>query len=181
MSDSPDRFDVLAELGALRRYAGSLARGSEDAEDLVHDTLVRAYEKRSTFHSGRNLRVWLLSILHNCFIDRRRRWRTEPADGAAEAPEPAAPPPQEHSVRLAEVREAFLALPAEQRAALHLVAIEGLTYAEAAASLGVPVGTVMSRLARARAALRAVEDGARPRTGPLPHLRIVGGSDGPVS
>jgi RNA polymerase sigma-70 factor (ECF subfamily) len=178
MSDTPDRFDVLAELGALRRYAGSLARGGEDAEDLVHDTLVRAYEKRSTFQRGRNLRVWLLSILHNCFVDRVRSRRAQAAEAAAPLPEAAAPPPQEHVVRLAEVREAFLALPADQRAALHLVAIEGLTYAEAAAALGVPVGTVMSRLARARAALRAIEDGT-PLAGPAPRLRIVGGSDDP--
>ena len=178
MSDTSDRFDVLAELGALRRYAGSLARGGEEAEDLVHDTLVRAYERRATFRRDRNLRVWLLSILHNCFIDRLRRRRGEMvgAGRAAEVAETAAAPPQEHSVRLAEVREAFLALPADQRAVLHLVAIEGLSYAEAAVSLGVPVGTVMSRLARARAALRAVEDGT-PQTGATPRLRIVGGSD----
>jgi RNA polymerase sigma factor (sigma-70 family) len=180
MSDTPDRFDVLAELGALRRYAGSLARGGEEAEDLVHDTLVRAYERRATFRYDRNLRVWLLSILHNCFVDRLRRRRGEASgsDRAGEVAETAVPASQEHSVRLAEVREAFLALPAEQRAVLHLVAIEGLSYAEAAASLGVPVGTVMSRLARARATLRALEDGT-PRAGPAPRLRIVGGSDEP--
>jgi RNA polymerase sigma-70 factor (ECF subfamily) len=121
-----------------------------------------------------------MSILHNCFVDRLRQRRGEAAGASrvAEVAETAAAPAQEHSVRLAEVREAFLALPDDQRAALHLVAIEGLTYAEAAASLGVPVGTVMSRLARARAALRAIEDGA-PRVGPAPRLRIVGGSDEP--
>lgn len=179
MNDAPDRFDVLAELGPLRRYAGSLSRGGEEAEDLVHDTLVRALERRSTFRHGRNLRVWLLSILHNCFVDRLRRQRSQAA--GALHPDPAetfAPAGQEHAVRLAEVRAAFLGLPDEQRATLHLVAIEGLTYAEAAASLGVPVGTVMSRLARARATLRALEDGP-PQAGSVSHLRIVGGSDEP--
>ena len=81
--------------------------------------------------------------------------------------------PQEHSVRLAQVREAFLNLPEEQRAALHLVAIEGLTYSEAAEAIGVPLGTLMSRIGRARAALRDMEDVSSART--KSHLRIVGG------
>ncbi|PTE18887.1 RNA polymerase subunit sigma, partial [Cereibacter changlensis JA139] len=78
--------------------------------------------------------------------------------------------PQEDVVRLAQIRAAFFRLPEDQRAALHLVAIEGLSYPEAAKVLGVPQGTLMSRLARARAALRAFEDGA-------PHLKLVGGRD----
>ena len=82
------------------------------------------------------------------------------------------PAPQEHSVRLAQVREAFFSLPEEQRSALHLVAIEGLSYQEAADASGVPLGTLMSRIGRARAALREMESAA-----PVPaknHLRIVG-------
>lgn len=167
------RFDIVGQLGALRRYARSLVRDGAEAEDLVHDALVRAYERRATFRRDGNLRAWLLSILHNGFVDRMRSRRAEVAraERAAELAPAGVEAPQDHAVRLAQVREAFLDLPEEQRAALHLVAIEGLTYQEAADALGVPVGTVMSRIGRARAALRAIEgsDGGRPS------LRIVGG------
>jgi RNA polymerase sigma-70 factor, ECF subfamily len=191
MAKEGPRFDVVGQLAALRRYARSLTRDDVDAEDLVHDTLLRAYERRSTFKPGRNLRTWLMSILHNRFIDgtrgrRAEAVRIEAVSGLAEAQEPAG---QDHAVRLAEVRRMFLSLPEEQRAALHLVAIEGFSYEEAALTLGIPVGTLMSRLGRARAALRAAEDVAAPPSptladGTLPRggqkaarLRIVGGND----
>src|SRR2546423_3886962 len=92
-----------------------------DAEDLVHDALVRAYEKRASFQAGRNLRLWLLSILHNVFIDQRRTRQTEAQrlEHAAELQEPFFAPVQEHQLRLAQVRRAFMGLPEEQRAALH--------------------------------------------------------------
>lgn len=168
-------FDVFAQLGSLRRYARSLTRNDADAEDLVHDALVRAYERRSGFRSGGNLRGWLLSILHNTFIDRRRSARAEQRrmDAAAQLADTSMEAPQEHSARLAQVRQNFLALPEEQRAAIHLVAIEGLSYQEAADALGIPVGTLMSRLGRARAALRDMEENPSSRPG---HLRIVGGT-----
>ncbi|QFR34085.1 sigma-70 family RNA polymerase sigma factor [Ancylobacter sp. TS-1] len=178
------RFDVMGQLPVLRRYARSLTRDDTDAEDLVHDALVRAYERRGSFDAERGdaaggLRGWLLSVLHNVFID-RRRLRTAQIRREAQARDLAdtvVAPAQEHSLRLAQVRDAFLDLPEEQRAALHLVAIEGLGYAEAASALGIPQGTLMSRLSRARAALRAVEDGAA--AGPSTRLRIVGGADDP--
>ena len=94
--------------------------------------------------------------------------------------ETAAPPAQESRVRLQQVQAAFLSLPDEQRAALHLVAIEGLSYQEAANALNIPVGTLMSRLGRARATLRGFEAGATCRSRPkasVRSLRIVGGSD----
>jgi RNA polymerase sigma-70 factor (ECF subfamily) len=141
-------FDVLGQLTALRRYARSLTRSDVDAEDLVHDALVRAYEKRASFQSGRNLRAWLLSILHNLFIDGRRARQAE-TQRIARAAEPFLAPVQDHQLRLAQVRRAFMDLPEEQRAALHLVSIEGLTFAEAASALDIPTGTLMSRLARA--------------------------------
>lgn len=169
------RFDIIGQLGSLRRYARSLTRDSAEAEDLVHDALVRAYERRGTFRSGGNLRAWLLSIVHNAFIDRLRSRkseavRIEQAEYLADASMQA---PQEHSVRLAQVREAFFKLPEEQRSALHLVAIEGLTYSQAAEASGVPLGTLMSRIGRARAALREMEDKLPVRA--KSHLRIVGG------
>lgn len=176
MNPKTSRFDVLRQMGALRRYARSLTRDASDAEDLVHDALVQAYEKRASFRPGGNLRAWLLSILHNTFIDGVRSRRSEAARAAESGrlAEGASPPSQEHSVRLSQIREAFLGLPEEKRAALHLVAIEGLSYQEAADTLGIPLGTLMSRIGRARAALREMEDGA-PAKGS--HLRIVGGPE----
>ncbi|TPN39275.1 sigma-70 family RNA polymerase sigma factor [Mesorhizobium sp. B2-3-3] len=175
MKRSMPRFDIVGQLGPLRRYAQSLTRDSADAEDLVHDALVRAYERRGTFRSGGNLRAWLLSIVHNAFVDRIRSRRSEAvrveqAEYLADASMPAS---QEHSVRLAQVRDAFFNLPEEQRSALHLVAIEGLSYQQAANATGVPLGTLMSRIGRARAALRQMENAAPARG--KNHLRIVGG------
>jgi len=174
MNPRTPRFDVLGQLGALRRYARSLSRDASEAEDLVHDALVRAYERRSSFRSGGNMRAWLLSILHNTFVDRVRSRSAEAARAAESVrlSETALAAPQEHSVRLAQVRDAFMALPEEQRAALHLVAIEGLSYQEAADALAIPLGTLMSRIGRARAALRAMEEGLPARGS---HLKIVGG------
>lgn len=167
-------FDVLAQLSSLRRYARSLVRNADEAEDLVHDALVRAYERRSTFRRGASLRSWLLSILHNAHIDRLRRDRsmTRRHDGAAIEMERSLPAGQEHAVRLAQVRDAFFSLPEEQRAALHLVAIEDMSYSQAAEALGIPLGTLMSRISRARAQLRDFEDKAPEAT----HLRLIGGN-----
>jgi RNA polymerase sigma-70 factor, ECF subfamily len=74
-------FDVLGQLPGLRRYARSLARNDIDAEDLVHDALVRAHENRASFRAGHNLQVWLMSILHNVFVDRTRARRAEAQPG----------------------------------------------------------------------------------------------------
>jgi RNA polymerase sigma factor (sigma-70 family) len=175
MKPSMPRFDILGQLGSLRRYARSLTRDGAEAEDLVHDALVRAFERRGSFRSGGNLRAWLLSIVHNAFIDGLRSRTSEAArvEQAGYLAETSIQAPQEHSVRLAQVREAFFTLPEEQRSALHLVAIEGLTYSEAAEVSGVPLGTLMSRIGRARAALREMENTTPSRT--KSHLRIVGG------
>jgi RNA polymerase sigma-70 factor (ECF subfamily) len=184
--DSSD--DVIAQLAPMRRYARALTRDETQAEDLVHDALVRAYERRSTFRPGANLRNWLLSILHNAFIDTRRRRDAElrREAEAAQLAETSFPAEQESSVYLQQVGRTFFALPDEQRAALHLVAIEGLAYQEAANALGIPLGTLMSRLSRARAALRALEEGSRSVAPPppappdrpaRPNLRVVGGPD----
>ena len=164
-------FPVVDHLAALGRYARSLTRDAEAAEDLVHDALVRAYDRRHSFRPEGDLRRWLFAVLHNTFIDDARRRRAEQGrlDAAAAGAPQASEPDQEHAAEVARVRGAFAALPAEQRAVLHLVVSEGLSYQEAAQVLDLPVGTVMSRLARGRAALRA----APPRQ--APRLRIVGG------
>jgi RNA polymerase sigma-70 factor, ECF subfamily len=173
-------FDVAAHLGSMSRYARALTRHAEDAEDLVHTALVRAYERRSTFRRGENLRTWLFAILHNSFVDGWRRRAAEEARIAAVGSfAPSSSGPDQHqAVQLRELFDAYLALPEPQRAAFHLVALEGLSYQEAAEVLGVPPGTVMSRLNRARTALRQLGEGgaAPPRA---PHLRLVEGSNDP--
>lgn len=176
MTKSSSGPDVLGQLSSLRRYALSLTRQSADAEDLVHDTLVRAYESRASFKSGSSLKSWLLAILHNSFIDGTRRRGADQRRNLAvgELESSTSPPVQEVAVRLAQIRRAFEQLPEEQRAVMHLVAIEELSYQEAGKVLAIPVGTVMSRLSRARETLRAFEagEGAKPA-----HLKLIGGKD----
>lgn len=165
----------------LRRYARSLTRDSLRADDLVHDALVRALESGQIHRPNTNLRTWMMTVLHNVFIDDQRRKRVESrhAESLVQMSDEVAQPAQESQVRLAQIRRAFLTLPEEQRAALHLVTLEGMAYADAAAVLGIPIGTLMSRLGRGRAALRAFEEGERElpeRRAPQaerPHLRLV--------
>ncbi len=184
MTQGNGQFDVIGQLPALRRYGLVLTRDPVEAEELVQDALLRAYEKRFSFKKDKELRPWLLSILHNCFIDGVRKRKAEKATLAitSEATNDSQTPPQEHHVRLAQLRQSFIALPEEQRTALHLIAIEGLTYQQAASTLGIPVGTLMSRLGRARAALRAFENhggtaSSKPTAPRAPHLKIVGGNN----
>ena len=183
------RSDIVDLLVPLRRYARSLTRDSLKADDLVHDTMVRALESRASLRPDTNLRTWMMTVLHNVFIDEQRRKRVEArhADVLVQLSEEVAPPAQEGQVRLMQIRKAFEDLPEEQRAALHLVTLEGMAYADAAAVLGIPIGTLMSRLGRGRAALRAFEEGGRkgkaaagstddgPERG-RSHLRVVGGN-----
>ncbi len=180
MSDKKHPFDVLNQLATLRRYARSLVRNADEAEDLVHDALVKAYERKSTFRSGGNLRNWLLSIVHNTHIDRlRHRRATDNRHQAAAAigdTVHAVDPDQ--PIRLRQLRDAFFALPEEQRDALHLVAIEGLSYQQAADTLSIPVGTLMSRISRARAKLRDFEENGRGTVPDASHLKVIeGGRD----
>lgn len=164
----------VEQLPALRRYARSLV-GEENADDLVQETLVRAYEGYRSFRPSGNLRHWLFAILHNCFVNGWRRSQVERAgiDNLAMFQPPHSLPNQEHSVELARLNRAFAALSVEQREVLHLVVVEGLSYQVAASVLDVPVGTVMSRLSRARARLRPEEAEKQ-----LDHLKLVRGKDG---
>ncbi|MCE4224459.1 sigma-70 family RNA polymerase sigma factor [Methylobacterium sp. C25] len=154
------RPDIVDLLPPLRRYARSLTRDALKADDLVHDTLVKALEAKGSLRANTNLRTWMMTVLHNVFIDEQRRKKVEArhADVLVQLSDDVALPAQEGQVRLSQIRKAFETLPEEQRAALHLVTLEGMAYADAAAVLGIPIGTLMSRLGRGRAALRAFED-----------------------
>ncbi|KQT10048.1 RNA polymerase subunit sigma [Methylobacterium sp. Leaf399] len=183
MGPSDRQPDIVDLLVPMRRYARALTRDTLKADDLVHDAMVRALEARPTLRPGTNLRTWMMTVLHNVFIDEQRRKRVEArhADVLVQLTEEVAPPAQEGHVRLAQIRRAFQTLPEEQRAALHLVTIEGMAYADAAVVLGIPIGTLMSRLGRGRAALRAFEAGEASGAEPaprraqadVPRLRLV--------
>ncbi len=148
---------VVDLVPALMRYARLLTRDENDADDLVQEALVSAYANSDQYQPGRSLRTWMFTILHNAFISRVRHEAVRERYKARSVPQDAGPPPQEQSVRLREVTEALGRLPIEQQQVLHLVAVEGLPYQDAADAIGVPIGTLISRLSRARARLRALE------------------------
>jgi len=137
---------------ALRRFARALARDAEVADDLVQDTLVRALRAEHLFHGG-DLRTWLFTILLNLDRNRRRGLARRPLHAVIEETEPPGEPGSDGSSR--DIARGLALLPVEQREVLLLVTLEGMSYREAAEAQGVPIGTVMSRLSRARATLRA--------------------------
>ncbi|HWM47412.1 MAG TPA: sigma-70 family RNA polymerase sigma factor [Xanthobacteraceae bacterium] len=152
------RESIQAAIPALRRYARALTRDAETADDLVQDTLVRALRSEHLFH-GEETRSWLYTILTNLNRNRLRALARRPAHaplGDGDATDMAGP-----EAGMRDIERALAALVPEQRAALLLVVLEGLSYREVAEVQGVPIGTVMSRLARARAQIKAYLDGER--------------------
>lgn len=147
---------IEAEIPRLRRYARYLTRDADQADDLVQEALTRAIAKIDSWQLGTNLRAWLFVILRNAHISAVRRDQRAPIDEAVAEDHPGLAVAGGHESRLAllELQEAFDALSEEHREVLHLVAVEGLKYDEAATVLELPVGTVRSRLSRARTALR---------------------------
>jgi RNA polymerase sigma-70 factor, ECF subfamily len=156
---SPFEEQVLAALPRLRRYARSLSRDASEAEDLVHDCLENAFANRLRWR-GTNLDAWLMTILTNLgrnkWRSRRRRPEIVPLEAAAEVPSGQPDPDPLAKDRLSRAIEH---LDHDQRAVLMLVVVDGYRYAEVAGMLGVPIGTVMSRLSRARKALGEMLEG----------------------
>jgi RNA polymerase sigma-70 factor (ECF subfamily) len=150
---------------SLRRFARALSRDAETADDLVQDTLVRALRAEHLFHGG-DLRTWLFTILLNLDRNRRRSLSRRPTLAVIEDVDPAAAPGSDGTGR--DIERGLALLPAEQREVLLLVTLEGMSYREAADVQGVPIGTVMSRLSRARAALRSHVEGERPQLRSVP-------------
>lgn len=148
------RHDVVSLLPVLRRYARSLTRDEVTAQDLVHDALVSALENLGTFDTSRSMQPWLLRIVHNIFISGVRREQVRQAHVSTPSVAAAEQPGPDAALELERIQRDMANLPVDQRAVLHLVAVEGLSYREAADALGIPTGTVMSRLARARRRLR---------------------------
>ena len=166
---------IEPNIPALRRYAYALLRDEGDADDLVQDCLELAVGRWGQRRAEGDVRTWLFSILHNLAVSRFRRIRRRGASIALDDAPPsalAAAPAQDDVVRHGELLRALARLSEDQRSVLLLVSVEDLTYAEAAGVLGVPVGTVMSRLSRARETLRKLMDGQASEAS-RPTLRIV--------
>jgi RNA polymerase sigma-70 factor (ECF subfamily) len=154
---------TLPHRTALERVALRMVRDGRLAEDLVQETYCRAFAARARFTPGSNARAWLFRILVNAVVDEQRRaWRTAPLDDGAV--EDTQRPDPERALAVAEaeaeLHRALAALPAPLARVVKLVDLDGLRYREAAARLGVPIGTVMSRLSRARDRLCANLTGA---------------------
>ena len=153
----------------LRRYARALVGDRATADDLVQDTLERACAKWSLWQPGSALRSWLLTIMHNLYLNQRRDWRHDDLHAPLEeADEPVHEPLTRLGERI-DLQQALARLSPALREVLLLVTVEEYTYAEAASILDIPIGTVMSRLHRAREQLRGwLDDGAA-----RPVLRVV--------
>lgn len=164
-----DSRAILAELPRLRRYARALVGSREAADDLVQDTLERAWSRVAQWQAGSDLRSWLLAIMHNLRIDQMRRPALAVSPLDEEAVEVPARATQTDLIELGELEAAVSCLPEEQRAVLLLVALEDMSYAQVAATRNIPAGTVMSRLARGRERLRGILDS---RSKPA-QLRVV--------
>ena len=159
---------IEEQIPRLRRYARALTRHPERADDLVQDTLVRAIAKEHLWQPGTNLRAWLFTLMHNQYVNSVRRDIREGqtveidsiSNGLAATTDPTS------SRQLQELKRALGQLAEEQRQAILLVGLEGVSYEEAAVILNVPVGTVRSRLSRGRDSLRRLLDmpdrGGRP-------------------
>jgi RNA polymerase sigma-70 factor (ECF subfamily) len=148
------RDEVVGLIPALRAFAWSLSHNGSDADDLVQDTLIKAWTNREKFEPGTNLRAWLFTILRNTYytavLRRRREVRDETGEYAGMLKTPAT---QDWSVAVRALQAALQKLPAEHREALILVGAAGLSYEEAAEICGCALGTIKSRVNRARARL----------------------------
>jgi RNA polymerase sigma factor (sigma-70 family) len=156
-----DRSELIAQIPGLRRYARALTGNAWAADDLVQDTLERACSKWRLWTAGSDLRAWLFSLMHNLFLNQLRRSAPQRQAGAAldidELGHLLAAPDTGQDQAL-DLQRCLLRLPQDQRAVLLLVSLEDMSYEQVARVVGAPIGTVMSRLSRARSRLRELMD-----------------------
>ncbi len=169
MSERRASEDLGEHVASLRRYAFALTADRHEAEDLVQETLARAIAAAGSWRRTGSLRAWLFSIMHNAFLTGLRERSPRERRLEEDDLERAQPAPQLARLEVQDVLRALTRLPEPQRAAITLIALEEFSYEEAAAIQGVPLGTLMSRLARGREALRRIVNGE-----PWPYLRVVG-------
>lgn len=157
--------ELELHIASLRRYAWILCGNHADADDLVQEALAKAIATAHTYKRGRNLRAWLFSILHNTFVSQKRQYARRARasrfiDSALKERE--VPANQEKHVEAEDTLSMLSHLTPDQQSVLVLIAVEGLSYAEASEALDIPIGTLMSRLARGREALRCLVRGDKP-------------------
>jgi len=160
---------IEACIPALPRYAAALLRNRQDADDLVQDSLVRALDKLHTMRDDADVRAWLFTIMHSVFLSTLRRDKVRPTGEPIDETHESAMcihGNQESNLDWRDVLRVLNQLPIEQRTVILLVSVEDLSYAEAAHVLGIPIGTVMSRLARGRERLRQLTHKLRSSTSP---------------
>lgn len=169
--------EIVDHLPRLRRYARALTGDSNASEDLVQDTVERALAHISLFRPGSRLDAWLLSVMHNLYISQVRRQSLLPPESNADdlLDELPVRGTQTDALEVRDLDRALALLPPAQREVLLLISLEEFSYVEAAHILDVPVGTVMSRLARAREKLRAILAGHTQPSGvpAVAHLKVV--------
>lgn len=149
---------IVELIPRLRRYARALVSDRARADDLVQDTLERAWNKFHLWRPGSDLRAWLFTVMHNVHVNQVRASRDH-AMLDDEGPEMAVAAVQGASLEIRDLERALAVLSPEQREVLLLIALEDMSYAEVASMLDIPIGTVMSRLSRAREKLRALMHG----------------------
>jgi RNA polymerase sigma-70 factor (ECF subfamily) len=157
---------IEAALPKLRRYAQMLLRDKERADDLVQDTLLRGLDKFHLYRSGTDLRAWLFTLMHNQYVDEVRRSVRQGEKIAVEKALLVSPATQIDHLELRDLESAIARLPEEQRETLLLIGLEGMKYEEVAQICNVPVGTVRSRVSRAREGLRQMREDRDPRFSP---------------
>lgn len=173
---------IESHIPALRRYARALVRDADKADDLVQDCLERSVSRFFQFQPGTNLRTWLFTIMHNLHCDALRRTQRRGPHVPINEWEAGAqyPATQSSTIEIREFERAFARLTKRDQHLLFLIGVEGFSYEEVAEVLGIAVGTVKSRLFRARERLRALQETSRPRIAPradaeLPAVRMAGG------
>ncbi|MCX7157001.1 MAG: RNA polymerase sigma factor [Rhodocyclales bacterium] len=164
-----DNRAILAELPRLRRYARAMLGDRAAADDLVQDTLERGWSRLHQWRADSDLRAWLFGIMHNLRVDQLRRPRLSTQSIDEDDFELPTRPTQTDELELRDIESALNHLPDEQREVLLLVALEEMSYADIAATLGIPIGTVMSRLSRGRERLRLIMNGEQANA----RLRVV--------
>jgi RNA polymerase sigma-70 factor (ECF subfamily) len=164
-----DKAALLVEMPRLRRYARALLGNQAAADDLVQDTLERAWSRLAQWRLGSDLRAWLFGIMHNLRVDQLRRPALALSSFDDEVSDLPTRATQNDALEMRDLESALRQLPDEQRAVLLLVALEEMPYADIALTLAIPLGTVMSRLSRGRERLRQIMAGQLPAT----HLRVV--------
>ena len=159
MSTPDPRDELVSHLPAMRAFALSLTRNGATADDMVQDTVVKAWTNIDKFQVGTNMRAWLFTILRNTYYSSRRKAKREVADVDGVFTERlSVKPDHDGKLQLADFKTAFEQLPDEQREALVLVGASGFSYEEAAEMCGVAVGTIKSRANRGRARLADLLD-----------------------